>query len=724
MVLNKKQTEKPKKIMGKKQKKLSRSGDQYTEPPTEQIPEDRGSVSMESMVTLRSEKLRKQFVTVIHLLKFEKYIDAVEGLKSIIKAVMEEPSYGVYGISTRTENKRTTLSALNMFTALAYEGLARPKKAIEYCNNAIAEDPGWPIPFTKRSEYFACLEQYFLQTCGAGKEEIIRARITADIIVDQSHIPGEEDTPINTFRDLQEALNAASEGDKIFIEEGTYYREDGFNIHRRCSLLGASSMDCILISRGSPTIQIFGGGGKGKEQIIIQRIQFQNQLVKQTYEENDTDSMSSNSAHMYVISPETILIRDCLFVGGADTTGGILVAEEAFYQSLLDLELENPEFLGTASEISEKVLNLNIDFCIFSGCGKNSALFSNNQAVTLISNSWLYNCGQTGLQADEGSVLTVFNCQISDCSFDCIKADNVSSVNVCGSLISNSGTCLGPKEKKHYAGLTLIGKSKANVSKSLMKNHLSAVSVDDSDLVFEENCVMDISNDADGEAFTDQGLQLEHSAIFIRRGGNIGILKNNFHNCNLVWLIQQGASPRIVGNAIETCLIGFICGSRSVPRIESNMFHCILMSIGMFIEDSTGCLVDNKFHYVSNGLDIHRGSAPLLSRNAYTALVLPGLQTSLAFDIVKVNSGKVADMEDKDIITICQNTDEKSMANLILRRKACCEKMRNCSNCGNRKICVFTCDKCDQISYCSEECRIHDRTRHKMFCSLTLSDLL
>jgi len=32
-------------------------------------------------------------------------------------------------------------------------------------------------------------------------------------------------------------------------------------------------------------------------------------------------------------------------VGGSEESGGILVAEEAFYQSLLELEFQNPEIL-------------------------------------------------------------------------------------------------------------------------------------------------------------------------------------------------------------------------------------------------------------------------------------------------------------------------------------------------------------------------------------------
>ena len=104
--------------------------------------------------------------------------------------------------------------------------------------------------FSKRSEYFACLEQFFLETNGAGKEEILRSKITADIIVDQKYTKEDEHEKGNIFTDLQEALNAASEGDTIFLEEGTYYREEGFNIHCRCRILGASTKGCVLLSKG------------------------------------------------------------------------------------------------------------------------------------------------------------------------------------------------------------------------------------------------------------------------------------------------------------------------------------------------------------------------------------------------------------------------------------------------------------------------------------------
>ena len=76
--------------------------------------------------------------------------------------VSQLPSYGSFSLHTRTENKRTTLSALYMFAALASEGLNNIKKALQFCNKAIAEDPGWQIPFRKRSEYFSCLGNILL----------------------------------------------------------------------------------------------------------------------------------------------------------------------------------------------------------------------------------------------------------------------------------------------------------------------------------------------------------------------------------------------------------------------------------------------------------------------------------------------------------------------------------------------------------------------------------
>ena len=218
--------EKTKKITGKKQRKLSKITDpqiqadpddgfikdaeldnQQTQDVSSKdkpvpVPPNQESVSMESMVALTSQRLHNQFLTAINLLKCEKYKEAVEGLKVILASVQEQPNYGQYAISGRTKNKRTTLSALNMFTALGYEGMANPKKAIEFCNNAINEDPGWPIPFAKRSEYFSCLEQFFHETNGARKEEILRLKITADIIVDQKYIKEDEHEKGNMFTDL------------------------------------------------------------------------------------------------------------------------------------------------------------------------------------------------------------------------------------------------------------------------------------------------------------------------------------------------------------------------------------------------------------------------------------------------------------------------------------------------------------------------------------------
>ena len=72
----------------------------------------------------------------------------------LIRRVSQLPGYGDYSLHTRTENKRTTLSALYMFLALSSEAGNNPRRAVMFCNKAIGQDPGWMIPFNKRAEYF------------------------------------------------------------------------------------------------------------------------------------------------------------------------------------------------------------------------------------------------------------------------------------------------------------------------------------------------------------------------------------------------------------------------------------------------------------------------------------------------------------------------------------------------------------------------------------------
>merc|ERR1719219_931308 len=103
--------------------------------------------------------------------------------------------------------------------------------------------------------------------------------------------------------------------------------------------------------------------------------------------------MRSNAAHIYVISPESVSVRDCVFEGGDQGSEGMM---------------DGP------------CLRLCIDFCIFSSCRNNCAVYANNQATVVISNSTVRDCGHSGLRAEEGSSLTVLNCDIVRCSLSCL----------------------------------------------------------------------------------------------------------------------------------------------------------------------------------------------------------------------------------------------------------------------------------------------------------------
>ena len=151
-----------------------------------------------------------------------------------------------------------------------------------------------------------------------------------------------------------------------------------------------------------------GGGTTAATPILLHRLQLLNVGGDQEAGAEQAGT-SSNAAHLYIISPDTVTVRDCVFSGG----GGILIAEEAFYRSLLELEFENPELLsGSGSGMSDRCLRLFVDFCIFSDVKQNCCVFANNQATVIVSNSLLYGCGRSGLSAGEGSSLSVINCEV------------------------------------------------------------------------------------------------------------------------------------------------------------------------------------------------------------------------------------------------------------------------------------------------------------------------
>ena len=105
-----------------------------------------------------------------------------------------------------------------------------------------------------------------LSSNGAVTEDILRARISADVIVDPNADPDiinhSSDAGIGGVKivnNLQDALFGAKDGDKIFLEEGRYYREEGFSVSSRVSISGANSGGCVLVSNGRPTLQICAG---------------------------------------------------------------------------------------------------------------------------------------------------------------------------------------------------------------------------------------------------------------------------------------------------------------------------------------------------------------------------------------------------------------------------------------------------------------------------------
>ena len=155
-----------------------------------------------------------------------------------------------------------------------------------------------------------------------------------------------------------------------------------------------------------------------------------------------------------------------------------------------------------------------------------------------------------------------------DCHHSCVAADSVSTVNILGALLSDSGATHHPGGRHYNAGVVVTERSAATISRSLLRRHSCAVSVTDADLVLEENCVTDVTEDA----VTEAGLQLELGAVYVSRAGNVVIRRNNFHNCGLGEVLLSTSSVRslyyrvshITGPAL------FLLFSRVLEHIHRN----------------------------------------------------------------------------------------------------------------------------------------------------------
>ena len=197
---------------------------------------------------------------------------------------------------------------MHLLLAKCYKGLGDLKSCIACCNSAIEHNSKCKEPFLYRSACFQALHAAYLETDGDTLENIEKDRADANIIVDPNCTPTdivkskEEEAKRRLLRketkqevifvkQLDQALRVAEDGQKIFIEAGTYIVSAGgskglssyFLLGKNLSLIGASTNDWILLykkennedSSGQKleTFLICGGSGNPT---LIKRLTFRN----------------------------------------------------------------------------------------------------------------------------------------------------------------------------------------------------------------------------------------------------------------------------------------------------------------------------------------------------------------------------------------------------------------------------------------------------------------
>ena len=203
----------------------------------------------------------------------------------------------------------TCLCQAHLLLAKCYKGLGDLKSCISCCNSAIEHNSKWREPFLYRSACFQALHTAYLETDGDTPENIDVDRASADIIVDLNCTP----TDVNIYKEevakrrllkreikkqpmfvaqLDEALRLAADGQKIFLEAGTYTVSAGaskslssyFVFGKNLSLIGASTRDCILLYKkedaddeaSGPKLETFLICAGSSIPTLIKRLTFRN----------------------------------------------------------------------------------------------------------------------------------------------------------------------------------------------------------------------------------------------------------------------------------------------------------------------------------------------------------------------------------------------------------------------------------------------------------------
>ena len=478
------------------------------------------------------------------------------------------------------------LAELHLLLAKCYKGLDELKNAILSCNSAIDHRPHWKDPFLYRSACFQAFHARLLETDGEDLANIERDRNEADIIVGQAV----EGSTKKFVSKIDEALTAAKDGDKIFIEPGFYDVTSLFLFGKTVSLIGASVKRCVLQYKkqdvASPAqspkesrLETFLICTSGSVPTLIKRLTFR------------SANPSEVKTKFLGVAGGTVQLEDCLFDGGESAEVGAVYTNAKICGNLAS-NYPSPRVIAR--------------FCVFDRCSAFGA-FTALHSCGALHCCYFVGCGRSCVAALDSAKVSLANCELAmtEISEQTVGATS-SDLTVTGCHFHGAPSVAS---RSSYAiGITL--KSVASVTKNYIHLTGNGVSCVDSDLTCSQNLILSCSqkysqnNAATSAMHSTLGLL---SGVTLRQKARVTINDNHIQRCDVGIYVGDGATPVVKENVLGSSFFAAIFAeSCSKPSIVGNNLDGGSKDVGLqsgagsglgvlLLADSAGMIGKNSF---------------------------------------------------------------------------------------------------------------------------------